>query len=111
MNLRDNFLTMLKAFDTADIEKTASYITVKHLHAEFCKKGFFYEDANRILGCMKIDVDDHFVNDDELFAAAMSGYSNAVKKMYDAFEKISPGLFWEMIQNKDNELALVYKRN
>ena len=105
---RNDFMNFLKTIDVADLEKTPSYVTVKRLHAELCSVGFSTEDANRMMSYIKIDVDEHFINDEELFNYAIKVYANAAFKMCQVFEKVSPGLFWELIRS--NAMSLTYKR-
>lgn len=104
--MREEFLEMLRNMDKVDLSTSPNYIVMCRLHKALDDKGMSCEDTNLVVGNIRIDVNQEFVDDTELLNQAIETYSNVCVKMKKEMDKLDPRLFAEV--QRSGQLTLKY---
>ena len=98
MNQKQTFLDFLESSKTINPESSPDFRLMVLLHKAF-KEEFTDAEASKIVGAMKINVNQEFMDDPELRDKTIKVYAGSIVKLKNAFSKVSPTLFWESIKN------------
>lgn len=85
--MRNQFLKFAKDFSTVDVAGSPGYKTLLALakHPEA-----YYPDPDETAGNIKIEVDQSFVDDQELFDATIDGYVKGLSRLYNQLVRDFP---------------------
>lgn len=104
--MKEKFLKMLDGLSNADVLASPRFIVLKRFYEKLLE--FFSEGlASFVASTLKVDVDDSFVQDEELLQKTIDVYVKLVVDLKKAFDSIHPDFFMNVIAK--NEMTLTYR--
>lgn len=79
--MRNQMIELSKQMSTLDVTKTPVYVTLLEIKKRLSERSLSNKDIDKIMLSIKVDVNDEFVNDEELFEAVIGGFTDLAVNM------------------------------
>lgn len=106
-NMRNKYLEMLASIEVTDVATNPNMVMMTKLYKALQEGGFTDQQAAIIVGNMKIEINEDFVEDEELVQTTLTRYVSELVKVKKYVDSINPLIFLEYIRSQG--FSLTYK--
>lgn len=100
--MKEDFLNQLRDIKEQDLSKLPKYITMLAIRDSLIRKEIESKEANLLVGSIKINVNQNFINDAEFMEQSIDLFSDILVKVYC---QMTQDCLFDSIQSIASELS------